>query len=115
MRNKLIKNNRGQALFEAVLMVPITILFFIYIIEILLYLTVEIAVDDAMESSLLCQIQQSENCKIRFQQTLDQLPLSKINYRFTQNGALYEVEIEARALRIFHIKKERRINYDTKI
>ncbi|MBC7458582.1 MAG: hypothetical protein H7235_09905 [Bdellovibrionaceae bacterium] len=111
----MIKNQKGQGLLETVMIIPLAILFLIYVVQFMLYLTVELAVDDAMESFVLCEVQFKPTCPTRFEQELGHLPLTKIRYQFNNQGITYKIDLEAQALKIFHIQKTRLISYDTKI
>lgn len=111
----MIKNQKGQGMLETVMIIPIAILFLMYVVQFMLYLTVELAVDDAMESFVLCEVQSKTTCETQFNTELGHLPLTKIIYQFNKQGTTYKVDLEARALKIFHIQKTRLISYDTKI
>ncbi len=115
MQNKLLKNQKGQGFLETVMIIPLAILFLIYVVQFMLYLTVELAVDDAMESYVLCEVQMKSNCQKHFEQDLSHLPLSKTRFQFNQQGTTYKIDLEAQALKIFHFQKTRLIDYDTKI
>lgn len=115
MVNNMIKNQKGQGLIETVMIIPLAILFLIYIIQFMLYLTVELAIDDAMESFVLCEVQSKTTCQTQFEQELAHLPLTKISYQFNKQGPTYKIDLDAKALTFFHIQKTRLISYDTKI
>ena len=100
---------------EALMIIPMTLLFLIYMVQVLLYLTVELAIDDAMENYALCAVQSKSNCRTQFESELGQLPLTKTRFQFNQQGFTYRVDLEAQALKIFHIQKTRLLSYETKI
>ena len=111
----MTKNQNGQGRIEAVMISPLAILFLIYVIQLMLYLTVELAIDDAMESFVLCEVQAKPTCQKQFQEEVAHLPVTKINYQFNKLGTNYKIDFEAQVLKIFHIQKTRLISYDTKI
>ncbi len=115
MQNKFLKNQRGQGMLETVMIIPMAILFLIYVIQFMLYLTVELAVDDAMESFVLCQVQTKTNCTKEFETELNHLPLTQIRYQFNKQGTTYKIDLESKALKIFNFQKTRLLSYDTKI
>lgn len=111
----MIKNQKGQGMLETVMIIPMAILFLMYVIQFMLYLTVELAVDDAMESFVLCEVQSKTTCTQQFEIELGHLPLTKTRYQFNKQGTTYKIDLEAKALKIFNIHKTRLIAYDTKI
>lgn len=110
-----LQNNRGQALIESVLTIPIFILFFVYLIQALLFLTVELAIDDALENYLLCEAQSKTYCTSQFYQNSSFLNLEKSTLQLHRSGSIYEVTLQATVLQIFQIKKKRQLSYETKI
>jgi len=115
MGNKILKNQKGQGFLETVMIIPIFILFLMYAVQFMLYLTVELAVDDAMESFVLCEVQSKPTCTRQFEEELGHLPLSKTRYQFNKQGTTYKIDLEAKALKVFNIRKTRLIAYDTQI
>lgn len=111
----MMKNQKGQGMLETVMIIPMAILFLMYVIQFMLYLTVELAVDDAMESFVLCEVQSKTTCMKQFEFELGHLPLTKTRYQFNKQGTTYKIDLEAKALKIFNIHKTRLIAYDTKI
>lgn len=108
-------NNKGQALVESIFILPLSLMFFIFIVYYLLYFTIEIAIDDALESRLLCAIQKRSDCESQFQSQIQHLPVQVIDHRLQQNNNLYSLRFEGRALHFFKIKKTRILNYETRI
>lgn len=108
-------NNKGQALVEALLLLPLSLMFFIFIVYYLLYFTIEISIDDALESRLLCAIQKRSDCESQFQNHINNLPVQVIDHHLQQNNNLYSFRFEGRVLRFFKIKKTRTLNYETRI
>lgn len=110
-----LRNNKGQALIESVLVTPILILFFIYLVQALLYLTVEIAIDDALENLILCEVQNKTQCTSQFYQNTSLLPLKDSMLQFRKNEPIYEVSLKTTVLHLFKIEKKRQLNYVTQI
>jgi hypothetical protein len=100
---------------EALMIIPMTLLFLIYVVQVLLYLTVELAIDDAMENYALCAVQAKTHCRSGFEHELKYLPLTQTRFHFNQQGITYKIDLETQALKIFHIQKTRQLSYDTKI
>lgn len=115
MQNNFIKNQKGQGMIESVMIIPLAILFMIYTVQLLLYLTVEIAIDDAIENFALCQVQSKPLCQSLFTEELNKLPLRKIQFHFNHQGSIYTIQLQAEALRIFHFRKIRTLKYETQI
>jgi hypothetical protein len=115
MGNNLLKNQKGQGFLETVMIIPLAILFLIYVVQFMLYLSVELAVDDAMESYVLCEVQNKLDCQKHFEKELSYLPLTKTRFQFNQQGTTYKIDLEAQALKIFHFQKTRLIDYETKL
>lgn len=111
----MLKNQKGQGMLETVMIIPLSILFLMYVVQFMLYLTVELAVDDAMESFVLCEVQSKTTCESQFNFELGHLPLTKLRYHFNRQGTSYKIDLEAKALKIFRIQKTRLISYETKI
>lgn len=108
-------NKKGQALIESVLILPISILFFIYTVQVLIYFSIEISIDDALENYLLCQIQSRSDCQKNLNEHFIQLKLKNIKINYSKRGNLYRIELESNVLNIFNIKKTRELNYAKKI
>ncbi len=111
----MLSNNRGQVFIESILILPVCLLGFIYIIYVLLFFTVEIAIDDALESRLICEIQSKASCQHQLARHLQYLPITEINLQFNQIGSKGTVTFDGRVLHFFQIKKARSLNYETRI
>lgn len=108
----MVKNNKGQALIESVIILPISILFFIYVVQVFIYFSMELAIDDSLEDFIFCKIQAKADCENYLSRRLEDLRVQKTAYRYRQVNNEHSIYLEATALRIFQIKKERRLNYE---
>lgn len=108
----MIKNNKGQALIESVIILPLSILFFIYVIQVFIYFSLELAIDDNLEDLIFCKMQKQNLCEYNFEARLYDLNIQTISKKYHFSASEYSVYLEARVLNIFKIKKERRLNYE---
>ena len=111
----MLKNNKGQALIESVLILPLSMLFLLYVCQVLIYFSVEFSIDDALEDFLFCQVQKKWRCEHLMKDHLSHLPLVGSAYNFNKSGNTYSIYFETTALRLFKIKKERSLNYAVEI
>lgn len=111
----MIYNSKGQALIEASMILPLALLFFIYLFHVLMYLNVELAIDDALENYLLCEVQKKWDCQKDLKQDLVSLPMSDIQFKTYHRKNLYQIEFSGQVLRFFHIQKSREFKYETQL
>lgn len=111
----MLNNSKGQAFIESLLILPVSLLVVFYLVYLLLFMTLQIAIDDALESYLLCSLQNKTTCTQTFQQNLAYLPLAHTSYQLTKNQDTYTVDFESQIFRLIQIRKQRTLNYETKI
>jgi len=91
-----MKNQKGQALIEALGFLALILCGSFLLLAILYQSILEIAVDDQMESFLICRIQNKERCESDFDSNLKKLRILAIRKipRHSQNRYSIEVEYE---------------------
>lgn len=110
-----IHNEKGQAIFESLLIMPLCILFFIYVVQVLLYFTIEIGIDQTMEDYLLCEVQKRNHCQTRFEKSLADLPLSQTSFNIKCIPPNYTLQLTTTVLKVFSIKKIHHLKYELQI
>jgi hypothetical protein len=111
----MLNSNRGQALIESVLILPLSILFLIYVSQVFIYFSVELSIDDAMEDFLFCKVQNKIICEENFKNHLAHLPVVDSHFKSQNSKFVYSLNLETTALRIFNIQKTRTLNYSLQI
>ncbi len=108
-------NQRGQGFIEAIFILPIFLFGFAFIFQIILYLSLEMAIDNTLEDFLFCKIESKMTCQEDLFQKTNLLPLKidYFNYRSQNEG--HHVDLYFTALNWFQIKKVRALNFSKNI
>ncbi len=107
-----MKNQKGQALIEALGFLTLILCGSLFLLAVLYQSALEIAVDDQLESFLICQIQDKATCESDLNRHLSELQVKVLRYnkRNLQNHFFVELEYELPLKRYFsyytHLKNQ---------
>lgn len=89
-----MNNQKGQALIEALGFLTLTLCGSLLLLAVLYQSTLEIAVDDQLESFLICQIQGKSTCESDLQDNLRQLKITVLRQNTQNLQSRFSIEIE---------------------
>lgn len=107
-----LENNKGQALIEATVLTTVFCSGLFFVLAVFHTQIVSIAVDDAIETYLFCQIQKNKFCKSSLEETLNNLKLKKIKTHEVNLNPIYEITVEADSNYHYKIYKKRQLQFD---
>lgn len=108
-------NQSGQGTLEALITLPVLLVFLFSIFEYFLYVNIDLAVDELLDNSLICKIDSFPNRCDQINSKLRQLPIKINQFDLVQTGTLYRLKISYITLHFFETTKTRELNYDLKI
>ncbi|MFA9214687.1 MAG: hypothetical protein ACEQSR_12710 [Candidatus Methylacidiphilales bacterium] len=110
MNFKILQQKKGQALLEAIATLGLMLPCSLFLLLFFLNQMVSIAVDDAIETYFVCQLQNKNDCILKLKTDLQKLRLSQIQIvRHQENKPRYLLEIKAITSYNFSIHFERKL------
>lgn len=107
----MIRNQRGQALLEALSVMTFLIPLSLMMTMTLLYLVIDRTTEDYMDTALHCLISE-DYCEPEFKSQLNSLGYKLQSARAVKHGTNYSVELDGLLFDYFKVRKKRILNYD---
>ena len=90
-----MKNNKGQAFVEALMISPLIIISTYLIIRTGLFLILNIALDDLLEQALVCELQKKTNCIFNLEKEMKDLNFSEITIKHSTTDSYASIYLSA--------------------
>lgn len=107
-----MKNNKGQAFIEALMISPLIVISTYLIIHAGLFLILNIALDDLLEQALVCELQKKTTCIQILEKEMKLLNLNEISIQHKTTDTYTSIILTATSALKRKITKQSELNLD---
>jgi hypothetical protein len=115
MARKIIVNNKGQALAEALMLSTFIFVGTFFLLAVFLNQITSIATDDALENYFFCHLQKKSTCRSDLNNSLNQLRLRNISITENIYPPNFEITLHANTSTKYEIYKKRKMQFEHKV
>lgn len=112
-------NKKGQVALEGLIALMLTVPLSLVFVFSILFISLDVCINDILDSFLFCKVQNKENCESNFKESLiiQKIKERKVTYRryTTTHGDVYQVRIRGLILNQYHYTKERKFVFQKSI